>query len=948
VRLPSALLAAAVALGPTVAAVAEEPVAVGSLRDRLLTDVLLLLRKTGLDILYSDELVRPEWRVGREPRSKTPRRILDEVLAPHGLEVKPGPEGRLLVVRARRGPRPSTVALADLPRGTELRFLVRGEEDAPLRGLAVSVPEHGPKRETAADGSIGVPVAPGLYRAEARLRGYRPWQLESVTAEAGRTVDVVLRLVRDDAATSSAGGSEELVLVVSPGARYEENVEVSAEPLADAGTPPLGVTPLEVSRTAGAFENVFRTLPLFPGVTPANEVQSRFSVRAGGPERNLTILDGVEVYNPFRLEAVVSAFNPETVESFDLTTGVLPARYGDRLSSAFDVRTRAGRRSSGVQGTAAAGLTDAGVVLEGPLPGTSQGTWLAAARRTYLDLVAQRFMGGDVPGFQDVQLRVDWPLSERARLSLSGLRGTESGRDVPLGGSSVWGPEGRRLSEVDRKLDLENRNEVWAARLEAEPVRRLFSTTVLSFYRNPQDLEELESLVPERPEFTPAYERRVAVEDLALRQTFHASVSKRQHWEAGVEVHGMRTRWAMRGAGTLAEWWLFRGSSLAPTPWGSRGPALAGSEIAVDSARRSTRWGAWAAGTLALSERVVLRPGIRLERSTTNGETSVLPRLGATWALSPATRLGASLGWHAQSPGFEKVLLADSFLDFGGSEALRLASERSRQVGLSLEHDLGAGLGARLELYDRRLDHLIVGRLESEEERRARLALYDRPPYAAGALPGEPLITAFPVNDGFGTSRGFEVSLVRRAATVSSGLSGALSYSYGFARQHSYGRVFPFDYDRQHAVTAAIDWQASRSFGASATWRGASGLPYTPFHPVVSLEPDRMDFDGDGDRSEYVPSGYAAAPGGLAEINSARHPFYSRLDLRARFTPPWGGRRWEFFLDVFNVLSYDVLDGNNGPSFKPSIQGETGNFQVALRGRRGPLVLPSFGVRVRF
>ena len=53
-------------------------------------------------------------------------------------------------------------------------------------------------------------------------------------------------------------------------------------------------------------------------------------------------MDGVEVHTPYRLFGLVSAFNPETVDSFELTAGAFSARYGDRLSSLLLVANRPG------------------------------------------------------------------------------------------------------------------------------------------------------------------------------------------------------------------------------------------------------------------------------------------------------------------------------------------------------------------------------------------------------------------------------------------------------------------------------------------------------------------------------------------------------------------------------------------------------------------------------
>ena len=75
------------------------------------------------------------------------------------------------------------------------------------------------------------------------------------------------------------------------------------------------------------------------------DFDSRIAVRGGGPDQNLTVMDGVEIHNPYRLFGLTSAFNPETVENFELTAGGFSPKYGDRLSSLLVVENRAGTRT---------------------------------------------------------------------------------------------------------------------------------------------------------------------------------------------------------------------------------------------------------------------------------------------------------------------------------------------------------------------------------------------------------------------------------------------------------------------------------------------------------------------------------------------------------------------------------------------------------------------------
>jgi hypothetical protein len=70
--------------------------------DPQLAEVLQALQARGLRIVFSSNIVTSDMRVRVGPREATPRRQLDEILAPHGLVAREGPEGILQIVRAPR------------------------------------------------------------------------------------------------------------------------------------------------------------------------------------------------------------------------------------------------------------------------------------------------------------------------------------------------------------------------------------------------------------------------------------------------------------------------------------------------------------------------------------------------------------------------------------------------------------------------------------------------------------------------------------------------------------------------------------------------------------------------------------------------------------------------------------------------------------------------------
>ena len=267
----------------------------------------------------------------------------------------------------------------------------------------------------------------------------------------------------------------EIVLDVSP--EFRESVTVSAlGPDEAPAAPQVVLAPAAVQRVAGAGDNIFHALQTLPGVSATEDCGSRLAVRGGGPDQNLTVMDGVEIHNPYRLFGITSAFNPEIVDRFELTAGGFGAQYGDRLSSILLVDNRPGTPTKRLAGSATASFTDANVVLEGKLPGRASGSWLVTGRRTYYDLIAERIANMDFPGFQDVQAKGVWDPKPGHRLTLFVLRSRES--------ADVTGKDDRIPEDEPQHhaIGKTTRNDVAALSYSAPLGARASSRTVAAWY----------------------------------------------------------------------------------------------------------------------------------------------------------------------------------------------------------------------------------------------------------------------------------------------------------------------------------------------------------------------------------------------------------------------------------------------------------------------------------
>lgn len=80
------------------------------------------------------------------------------------------------------------------------------------------------------------------------------------------------------------------------------------------------------------------------GVSIHSELSSQYNVRGGSFDENSVYIDNVEIYRPFLVRSGqqegISVINPDMVEKISFSTGGYEARYGDKMSSALNIKYR--------------------------------------------------------------------------------------------------------------------------------------------------------------------------------------------------------------------------------------------------------------------------------------------------------------------------------------------------------------------------------------------------------------------------------------------------------------------------------------------------------------------------------------------------------------------------------------------------------------------------------
>ncbi|PYQ41483.1 MAG: hypothetical protein DMF77_15595 [Acidobacteria bacterium] len=426
-----------------------------------------------------------------------------------------------------------------------------------------------------------------------------------------------------------------LDIALVPKARFFERVEVKATPAPPAEPGALPVTPDRVLTVAGGLDNIFHVIQTLPGVVATDELGSRISVRGGLPDENLTIMDGVEIHN-----------------RFDFSPGGFGVSHGDRLSSLLVVENRDGGAKKVLSGSSALSITDANVILEGKLP-VRKGSWLLTTRRTYYDLVAERFVDAQLPAFNDVQLRVAWEPKDGQKLSLTGVRSREDGNGEFTG--DVPDESGNFLLGV--------RNDLVSAAFQAR-VGAGVSRTTLAWYGNTSVFDAAARFRPDTRRSNTAQPVEVPLASISLqlhhdirdfsgRQEVSLPIGSKHTLDTGFDVHRLR-------AGIT---YLFEGDRNPSAANGSSVRGGAGVPDILDRANRYVRGGAWLEDRFRLTDALTVVPGLRLDASGMNDGAVLSPRLSATVGLGRSTRLRAAGGLYTQSPGYEKLIVSDYLVD---------------------------------------------------------------------------------------------------------------------------------------------------------------------------------------------------------------------------------------------------------------------------------------------
>jgi hypothetical protein len=610
---------------------------------RLLADVLRELQVEGLKIVFSSNLVRPDARVLTEPRARMPRRILDEILRPHGLEAQAGRAGTLLIVRSPRAATRRQPAAAPLDSGHVTGRVVNATTGAGIPDVIVVVQETGHSAETDADGAFALSDVPsGRHNLFVSTIGYslaRP----AVDVSRGTTTTLTVPLAEGTGA-------------------YTDRVTVTAEtvPVADQATPVRQEMGSALMQRVGSvlIDDPFRAVQALPGVASNDDFRSDFSVRGIDFAHLGLSIDGIQTrlllhaFEETGDSGSMALLNSDILDRVTLSVGAYPQRLGDRSGAWLDATVREGSRAArGIRGAVSG--TNASVLAEGPLGAGANGSWLAATRYSYLDWLVRRVVDefDAVFGFGDVQSKVVYDVTPGQRFEVMGVAGR----------ARLDQPQETHPNEIaDAADDMALGTVAWRSTIGSSVAVTQRLAAVGQRFRN------------ENPLSVDIGNGRFR--DLSYRSDVLWAPRPSISFEAGGQAQYLRS------SRTLLQY--------DSTPSGDF--VARRTDGFNESARVTSAFvhSSFAAGRFSIA------PGARVAHSTMVDRTTVSPWLQAGVALTDTIDVRGGVGVYHQFPDFKEV--------HGANAGIDLRPERARHIDLAVDHRLDARTRWQVTLFQRR------------------------------------------------------------------------------------------------------------------------------------------------------------------------------------------------------------------------------------------------------
>ena len=202
--------------------------------------------------------------------------------------------------------------------------------------------------------------------------------------------------------------------------------------------------------------NILSVATTLPGITNAGEGATGLNVRGGKTDQNLILLDNGVVYNPTHFFGIFQALNPFVTKGVDIYKGNVPAEFGGRLSSVFDITTIDGNVDT-FSGEASIGPVTANLMLEIPVV-KEKSSLVLGGRGAYSDWILRSLdeesLKNSSASFYDIVANYTHKINENNQVKATGYYSKDA---FSITSDSLYGYS-NRLFSFDWKHKFNEKN----------------------------------------------------------------------------------------------------------------------------------------------------------------------------------------------------------------------------------------------------------------------------------------------------------------------------------------------------------------------------------------------------------------------------------------------------------------------------------------------------------
>lgn len=628
--------------------------------------------------------------------------------------------------------------------------------------------------------------------------------------------------------------------------------------------------------------DILKVATTLPGISTAGEGSAGYNVRGGRADQNLILLDDAVIYNPSHFFGIFSGINPFTSGEVNIYKGSIPAEFGGRLSSVFEISTKDANLEQ-FAGEASVGPVTSNIALEIPVIKEKSGI-LVGARSTYSNWILRSLddesLQDSKASFYDIVAKYNHIINDRSEIETTAYFSHDN---FSITSDSTYSYNNRLFSvRYNRELNDKNRGSLILSN---------------SGYRFNIDYESDFS-----NNFTSVYD----LNETEIKLNMDYSHSSQHQFS-----YGIASKLYLINPGTIEP----LGSSSIVDPFSI--PREKGLESAifiaddykindrflVNAGIRYSFYAALGEGTVNVYE-----PGLPREESTVRGteeydnfevmETYGGPelRLSARYFLLPT--LSAKVSYNNT---YQYIHTLTNNTTMSPTDTYKLSGvhiepQRANQFSAGLYKNFQQNMyELSVEGFYKNMDNMMDFKVGAD--------LFLNQDIETEVLQGQ------------GKSYGGEFLLKKTKGK----LNGWIGYSYTrslikldseFSSERiNNGEYFPSNFDKPHDLSVIANYKLTKRFSFSANFIYQTGRPVT--YPI-----GKYNFNG----AEYVF---------YSDRNKYRIPDYYRLDLS--FNVEGNHRNDKIAHSFWNISIYNVLGRNNPYSvFFVTDEGEVKAFQSSI------------------